>query len=28
MLGGVLFLAFGRGMRLFQVPQWWYGLFN
>lgn len=28
MLGGVLFLAFGRGMRLFHVPQWWYGLFN
>jgi energy-coupling factor transport system permease protein len=28
MLGGVLFLAYGRGMRLFQVPQWWYGLFN
>lgn len=28
MLGGVFFLAFGRGMRLFQVPQWWYGLFN
>lgn len=28
MLGGVLFLAFGRGMRLFHVPQWWYDLFN
>ena len=28
MLGGVFFLAFGRGMRLFHVPQWWYGLFN
>jgi len=28
LLGTVLFLAYGRGMRLFQVPQWWYGLFR
>ncbi len=28
LLGTVLFLAYGRGMRLFQVPQWWYGLFK
>jgi energy-coupling factor transport system permease protein len=27
MLLVVLYLAYGRGMRQFQVPQWWYGLF-
>ena len=24
----MLYLAYGRGMRLFEVPQWWYGLFK
>ncbi len=28
MLGVVLYLAYGQGMRLFEVPQWWYGLFR
>ncbi len=25
--GTVLYLAYGHGMRLFEVPQWWYGFF-
>jgi len=28
LLAVVLYLAYGRGMRLFEVPQWWYGLFK
>ena len=28
LLGMVIYLAYGQGMRLFAVPQWWYGLFN
>jgi len=28
LLGIVLYLAYGHGMRLFAVPKWWYGLFN
>lgn len=28
LLAVVLYLAYGRGMRLFEVPQWWYGLFQ
>ncbi len=28
LLGVVIYLAYVQGMRLFAVPQWWYGLFN
>ena len=28
LLGVIVYLAYGHGMRLFAVPQWWYGLFN
>jgi energy-coupling factor transport system permease protein len=28
LLGVVLYVAYGHGMRLFEVPQWWYGFFR
>ena len=28
LLGVIVYLAYGHGMRLFDVPQWWYRLFN
>ena len=28
LLGVIVYLAYGHGMRLFEVPQWWYGLFS
>ena len=28
LLGVIVYLAYGHGMRLFEVPRWWYGLFH